>query len=185
MGGFPCAPTHLLSSTDGWRALVASWFCFNRLHGAPNTPPTPLPGSAHPSAEPTLPVNAIKSASEPPGGGAMAGPDRGGFWNDPSSPGGRQFKIMIDSARPNRSYTQHISRRLNMTHEPLQTSHQACAQTAPRHLQWALHQPRHQNIICSPALDITERKCVQQMRHTQALRRHNRKQKRTYPLDHS
>ena len=43
--------------------------------------------------------------------GAVARPDRGGPRDYRNSPGGRQYKIIIGSARPNRSYTQHISRR--------------------------------------------------------------------------
>ena len=110
-------------------------------------PPRALCGSRRP--EPTLPFEAVGSAAEPSGGGGMAGPDWGGIRDDPNSPGGLQFKIIIGSARPNRSYTQHISRRLNTTHEPLQTSCQARDQTAPQ------AQP-----MCSPTVQtFTQHTC--------------------------
>ena len=108
-----------------WRALAASRFCFNRLYGAPDTPPDPLPSSARPGAEATLPVDAVGSAAKPLEADAMAGPDRGGLQNDLNSPRGLQFKIMIGSAGPNCSYTYYILRRLNTTRAPLKTSHQA------------------------------------------------------------
>ena len=106
----------------------------------------------------------------------MARPDRGGPRDDPNSPGGRQFKIIIGCARPNRSYMQHISRRLNTTLEPLQTSHQACAQTTSQAQSVLSISPDIRTAYVHQPTTSQQLIRVQKTCHTQALRRHKRKQ---------